>query len=336
MVYPDFGPLPSVTTEQENSFVVDDQLLVLDVPGFDSYGRIVTLSNANASYCLAGVIGDGAGTNQVFFNPSELFGLAGGGNFGAPGSQQFTADVLGLYGRPHTRVDFTLTFNTNLTAAAGNRDSMRTDFLTVSLGSIVVQISQTTNVPVQFNSSANLAEVSFALELPANSLSNLVWEGLAPEFDPASATVTPQGATTCLLHLATRSGQAVTGPRQVGQLAFTAIAAHSAFVPLNPQPLTAARTDTTLVTNLFSQAGRAVEIGPEPLLEADLQPGGTRALTLYGNPPTTYGIEYATNLAPPMAWTRLPATFPLTTLTFLVPGVDPAADLIIYRALELP
>ena len=38
-----------------------------------AYGRIVTLSNANASYCLAGVIGDGADTNQVFFNASELF-----------------------------------------------------------------------------------------------------------------------------------------------------------------------------------------------------------------------------------------------------------------------
>jgi hypothetical protein len=164
----------------------------------------------------------------------------------------------------------------------------------------------------------------------------LVWERLAPEFDPAFATVTPQGATTCLLHLATRSGQAVTCPRQVGQLAFTAIAAHSAFVPLNPQPLAAARTDTTLVTNLFTQAGRAVEVGSEPLLEAGLQPDGSRALMLYGSPPTTYGIEYSTNLAPPMAWIRLPATFPLTTLSFLVPGLDPAADLIIYRAVELP
>ena len=84
-IYPDSGPLPSVTTEVENTFVVDDQLLVLDVPGFDSYGRVVTLSNAAAAYCLAAVVGDGAGTNQVFFNASDLFLLGGGGNLGAPG-----------------------------------------------------------------------------------------------------------------------------------------------------------------------------------------------------------------------------------------------------------
>lgn len=336
VVYPASGPLPSVTTEKENSFVVDDELLVLDVPGFDSYGRIVTLSNANASYCLAGVVGDGDGTNQVFFNASELFQLGGGGNFSVPGSQTFTADVLGLYGRPETRVDFSLTFSANLVAAAGNRDSMRTDFLTVSLGSVAVQSGQATNVPVEFNSSADLAEVSFALDLPADRLTNLAWEELAPELEPASATVTPQGATTFILHLATRSGQSITGPRQVGQLAFSAPAGqHSAFVPLNPQPLTAGRTDTTLVTNLFSQQGRAVVIGAEPLLEAGLKPDGTRELTLYGNPPANYGIEYSTSMGSPIVWTWLPAVFPLTNLSLVVPGLDPAADLIFYRAAEL-
>ena len=243
--------------------------------------------------------------------------------------------MLGLYGRLHTRVDFTLTFSTNLTAAAGNRDSMRTDFLTVRLGSVVLQTGQSTNVPVEFDSSANLAEVSFALDLPADRLANLAWEELAPELDPASATVTQQGANTFVLHVATRSGEAVTGPRQVGQLAVTATAAHSAFVPLIPQPLAAGRTDTTLVTNLFSQAGRAVVVGSEPLLEAGRQPDGGRVLTLYGNPPTTYGIEYSTSLAHPMTWTRLPETFPLTTLSVLVPGLDPAADLIFYRAVDL-
>jgi hypothetical protein len=337
VVYPANGSLPSVTTEKENSFVVDDQLLVLDVPGFDSYGRIVTLSNANASYCLAAVVGDGvAGTNHVFFNTGELFLLAGGGNFSLSGPQQFTADVLGIYGRLDTRVDFTLTFGTNLTAATGTADSMHTDFLKISVGSVVLQTGQTTNVPVAFNSSANLAEVSFALDLPAGALTNLAWEGLAPELDPASATVTPQAPATYVLHLATHSGQSITGPREVGQLAFTANVQHSAFVPLNPQPLAAGRTDTTLVTNLFTQAGRAVVVGPEPLLEGAVKPGGARELTLYGNPPpSSYGVEYSTNLTSPMVWTPLPGVLQLTNLSASVPGIDPAADLIFYRAAEL-
>ena len=191
-------------------------------------------------------------------------------------------------------------------------------------------------MPVEFNSSANLAEVSFALDLPANSLTNLVWEELAPELEPASATVTPQGATTCILHLATRSGQSIAGPMQVGQLAFnTAAGQHAAFVPLNPQPLAAGSTDTTLVTNLCSQAGRAVVIGAEPLLEAGLKLDGTRELTLYGNPPANYGIEYSTSMGSPIVWTWLPTVFPLTNLYLVVPGLDPAADLIFYRAAEL-
>jgi hypothetical protein len=337
VLVPPSGALPGVTTEKENSFVVDDQLLVLDVPGFDSYGRIVTLSNANASYCLAGVVGDGAGTNQVFFNTSDLFLLAGGGNFSVPGPQQFTADVLGIYGYPHTRVDFSLNFTTNLTAAVGNQDSMHTDFLTVSLGSVVMQTGHTTNVWVQFASSANLSEVSFLVDLSGNSLTNLAWDSLAAEFDPASATVTPQGPTTCLLHLATRSGQFITGSRQIGQLAFSAIPGqHSAFVAVKPQPLTASRTDTTLVTNLFSQPGRAVVIGPEPLLDAGFALDGTRQLTLYGNPATTYGIDYLTSLASPTTWIRLPTQFPLTTLSAPVQGLEPAASPIFYRAVELP
>jgi hypothetical protein len=335
--FPAAGPLPSVTTAKENTFVVDDQLLLLDVPGLDSYGRIVTLSNANAAFCLAGVIGEGVGTNQVFFNASDLFLLGGGGNFALEGPQIFTADVLGLYGRPDTRVDFTLAFGTNLTAVGSNRNSTRTDYLIVSIGSAVLQSGQTTNVPVQFNSSANLGEVSFSLNLPTNSLTSLAWEGLAPELDPASATATLQDATTFVLHLATRSGQTITGPREVGQVAFTAASGqHSGFVPLNPQPLAAGRTDTTLVTNLFAQAGRAVVVGPEPLLEAAVKLGGARELTLYGKPPpSTYGVEYSTNVTSPMVWTPLPGVLQLTNLSALVPGIDPAADLIFYRAAEL-
>ena len=61
-VYPASGPLPSVATEQENTFVIDDQHLILDIPGLDNSGRIVTLTHTNAAHPLAAVIGDGVGT----------------------------------------------------------------------------------------------------------------------------------------------------------------------------------------------------------------------------------------------------------------------------------
>lgn len=332
--YPSAGPLPGVITEKENSLVLDDQLLVLDVPGFDSYGRVVTLSNANANYCLAGIVGDGAGTNQVFFNVNDLFALAGG-NWEIPGTQQFTADVLGLYGHPHSVAEFTLTFGAGLVTAGSTHDSMRTDFLTVSLGSAVLQTGGTTNFSVQLTSSAEVRDVSFALSLPPDVVGNLAWESLAPAFDPALATITPQGSDGWLLRLVARPGQPIAGSTPAGQLAFHATVRHSAFVPLVPQPTIAARTDASLVTNLFSQAGRAVIIGAEPLLEAGLQSGGARTLTLYGNPPATYALEYSTNLLDSSGWTTLPTGFSLTNLIFEVPGIDQSASLIFYRAVEL-
>jgi hypothetical protein len=103
---------------------------------------------------------------------------------------------------------------------------------------------------------------------------------------------------------------------------------------LTLRQITAARTGAVLLTNLFGQSGRVVVIGPEPLLEAGLA-AGARSLMLYGNPATTYALEYTTDLAAPAVWTRLPDAIAVTGLALPVNGLDPAPDRIFYRAAEL-
>ncbi len=333
-VYPASGPLPSIKTASENTFVIDDQQLIIDVPGIDSLGSIITLSNASAAYNLAAVVGDGVGTNQVIFNANDLFALAGG-NFATPGLQQFTADLLGSTAQSDTVAQFALTFGTTFNAGVATRASFGIEFLAVSIGSAAVQTGHSTNVWVGFNSSAAVADLSLAVDLPPGHLTNLALQALAPEIDPLSATVTAQGLSTSILHMAARSGQAIIGNKPLGQLAFAAIPGqHSAFVPLTLRQITAVKPDSSLVTKLFGQSGRAVVIGPEALLDGQLAPDGTRDLTLFGNPFSSYAIEYANSLNPAGLWTRLPLRIPLTTLSEPIQLSDPIAGQVFYRAVE--
>ena len=90
---------PSVTTATESAFVREAKQLVVNLPGGDSEGQLVTLAHANAAFPLAAVVGDGVGTNQVFFNLSDLIALVGGTNFIPVGSQQFDVQLLDQSGQ---------------------------------------------------------------------------------------------------------------------------------------------------------------------------------------------------------------------------------------------
>ncbi|MHB8519120.1 MAG: hypothetical protein ACYDH9_00045 [Limisphaerales bacterium] len=333
IVYPASGPLPGVTTERENTFVVNAQQLIIDVPGVDTGGQLVTLSHPNASHPLAAVVGDGVGTNQVFFNVNDLFVLAGGGNFTPLGTQDFTAEVLGP-GQSDTTNRFTLVFGTAFTVAQATNTTLGTEFLALTIGSTVMQTGQTSSVPVICNSGVGVSNLTFVLDVPLGHLTNLLLQALAPEIDPASATVTPQAGTTSLLRLAARSGQTILGAKQLAQLTFTAIPSQpSAFVPLKLLSITAAKPDASLVANLSGQSGRAVVIGAAALLEANRDLDGARSLMLYGKPSSSYAIDYTTNLANPSLWTRW-YRIPLPAMSAPIPALDESLNPIFYRAVE--
>jgi len=167
-------------------------------------------------------------------------------------------------------------------------------------------------------------------------LTNLALQALAPEIDPASATLVPLGATTTVLHLAARPGQSILGSKQLAQLTFTAITnQQSAFVPLNALPFSATKADGSLLTSQPAHSGRAVVVGQEALLEATLDASGNRSVILYGKPSSSFAIEYTASPGSPRTWTRLSPGFSLTSLATLVPLPDPASAFVLYRAAQL-
>ena len=332
-VYPTSGPLPSVTTEQENTFVIDDQQLILDIPGLVNMGRVVTLTHTNAAHPLAAVIGDGAGTNQVFFNLNDLFNLATSGNLAPLDSQTFNVDVWGT-GGADILAQFTISFSLSFHAGQANLVSLGTEYLALSIGSAVLQVGQSTNVPVKLNSSAGLASLDLTLNVAPGHLSTLSLTSLAPEVDPVAVGVTVQSASNVVLHLPARSGQVISGTEEVARFSFSATSGEqSAFVPLTLKQVVAARPDHTVMTNLTFASGRLVIIGRESLLEASLAGNGAPGMTLYANPYFSYALEYATNVGRGSVWTRLPP-IAVTQLATPVSGCGGAFSRIFYRAVE--
>ncbi len=331
--YPTNGPLPSVTTPAENTFVINDQVLILEVPALDAEGRIVMLSNTNASYSLAAVVGDGANTNQAFLHLNDLFALAGGGNFGTLGQQEFNVDVLGA-NQTELLQKFTVNFTADFTVGQATTVTIGTEFLSVTVGSSVVRAGQVAGVPITANTSASVAGMDLLLDIPDGHLSGLTLQSLTPELDPATSSVISQGGTSWLVRLRARSGQSVSGAKQLAQLTGLAIAWQtSAFVPLRITGFTGIHSDSSSVKNLTAQSGRFVIVGAQPLLEPWSSPNGARNLTLYGIPGVPYGIQSTPALAGQTAWNDLNHFVATSLVTSFATGVATPLNAF-FRALE--
>jgi hypothetical protein len=332
-VYPASGPLPAVTTPRENSFVANYQQLIIDVADLNTEGRVVLLTHTNAAYPLAAVIGDGVGTNQVFFDANDLFDLAGAGNFMPLGAQDFAAEVLGP-NQSDISQHFALNFTADFAVAQATLAAVGTEFFAATVGSTIVLFGQNGAVAINGNSSVGLAAINLSLDLPPGHLTNFTLQALAPELNPATSTVTPQGDSSWLLHFAAQTGQSFSGNKPLGQLAFTAGPdPSSAFVPLRVTGLVAIKPNAALVAQVAAESGRAVVVGAEPLLEALRSEDGSRTLVLYGRPNAAYAIEYANALSSPNRWT-LWTRVPMTALSATLGPWQPVEPAVFYRAYE--
>ena len=313
-VYPASGPLPGVTTENENTFILNSQQLVLDLVGADTEGFIVLLSSTNSAHPLAAVVGDGVNTNQVFFNVSDLFALGGGGNYAIPGPQPFFADVLGPAGTDQQRL-VSLTFTTQLTVAQTTELGVISEYVTLALGSAVLRAGQTSGVPVTFDSTAGIGRLDFLVDIPPDRLTNLTLQTLAPQIDGGAVSITPQGGSTSLVHIVTLPGQFLIGGQQIAQLTFLAVTQQtSAFVPLRFLAATAAKPDGSPVNVPAVQSGRVVVIGSQPLLEVNPDTNGLRSATLYAQPWMSYALQMSSNLVQWVEVNHFPETNQVSTL----------------------
>jgi hypothetical protein len=202
------------------------------------------------------------------------------------------------------------------------------DYVELSVGSVVTDVGQRTNVLIEFVSTAPLTNLTFAVQLPSAKLTDLAVEDLVPWLVWAALdTSQPDRAVFTFTAL---PGQSLAGTQQLARLHFTVAAGQrSAFLPLQPGEVVAQRAEPGLEPSVLLNSGRVVAVDGEPLLEA-LRNGGVRIITVYGRPGTNYMLEISTNF--PALW----QPWQSLTLSSLVGSIDASAHtnlpLIFYRA----
>jgi hypothetical protein len=330
---PQTPPLPFVRTAERNSLVPDSVQVLMDVQGLDVAGRIVTLTHSNSVSALASVVGDGAGTNQVWFNLAELIDLAGGSNFTPNGSLRFVAQVLGAGPDGGRALPVNVEFTDAFRVARSVLSQATSELVVVSLGSGVMQGGETSSVPVSLDATIPLGSLSLNLRIPPGHLTNLVLEAIAPEVDPTKLALTPSSGGFWSAKIVPRPGQALFAATELVRLKFAALGqVPSAFVPLQLSAASATKPDNSVANVALFRSGRMVVVVNEPLLEAHPGVDETRPVTLYGKPSFGYAIESAGNTQGP--WT-LQTKVAMTNLSRLLNLASIPQPLTFYRAYEI-
>lgn len=328
LVSPASGPLPSVTTAAENDFVLQSEQLIITLPGLNPAGSIVVLSNTNTPSQLAAVAGDGVASNEVFFSVSDLLAASGQTNYLPLGNQSFSARVLDT--SPHgNSQSFSLNFTGDFLVGSAQQDTFTTR-PTLAFGNAVLQLGQSSNVPISLSGAVAVTNLTFVLSVPTNRLGSLALQAVSAQL--ASATLQGLGGNNLQIVLNAAAGQTLQAG-QLAQLNFSATPGQSsAFVSLTPQSAQGLNVDGSSAT-FNVQSGRVVVIGPEPLLDTLILAGGSRELVLYGLPGDSYQIQSSTNLGKSNGWANVQRV-PMTNQVKIISGLDTSKSQIFYRAYD--
>ena len=203
------------------------------------------------------------------------------------------------------------------------------DCVQVGIGSTVVQTGRSATVPVNLFTTVGLTNLSFTLAYPTNRFTNWIISAT----NPAIATGTAQllGPSNTFFVLTTKSGQLLQGPTVAGSITFSALPGSSAFIPLAVNNITGTKADGFPAGNISGLPGRVVVVGAQYILEAWLSTSQQRMLTLYGNPGSSYEVDYSTNLSG-ANW-QYASRVPMTNLDEVFAAKASLAQ-VFYRAFE--
>jgi len=113
--------LLAVSTEMENSFLMESRQLLVDlhpsVSPPDPMGAVGVLEVAGADYPLASIVGDGAVSNQVYFDLGHLFSASDHRNMAFSNAPLCTVTIYGQPEMPDLSAEFQIPFS-NLTEVA--------------------------------------------------------------------------------------------------------------------------------------------------------------------------------------------------------------------------
>lgn len=207
------------------------------------------------------------------------------------------------------------------------------DFVEVSLGSASVAPGETACLPVNLGSSGDLTNLQALLSVPAGAVAEASLQVAAS--DICVGSVQSLSPTELLLNLDICPGQSLeAGQRQVGILCL-AVTNGSGSVAIDPVQVTGWRQDGAAVAGVAGLPGVVTVVGSDTVwLEGQLGTNGLHLLTLHGVEGDRYGIQYATNLITP-DWKRLPYEVTLTNGVTQLLGLQPAPELVFYRAVKI-
>jgi hypothetical protein len=330
-VWPPGGPLPSATTAQENSFVMQSQQLLVTLNDASPPGSILTLSTSNSASVLAAVVGDGAGANQAFFNLNDLIAASGGTNYAPLGAQVFSASVLGA-ASPGLTQTYDLIFSNTFAVGQAGDVTLGTLSPTIALGTGVMLAGGSGSVPITLDAQSALVGLAFNVVIPTNLFTSISLQATSPALNAVS--LTPLQPDLLRLSFTAASGENLLGSQQIALLNLTAASNQpTALLPLALRKPLGTNADAS-VSNLFTlQAGSAIILGPQPLLQMQLV-AGSRNLVLYGIPGQSYQIQESANLAQAGGWTNY-LLVPMTNLTQVFANLDPAPATLFFRAYVL-
>ena len=197
------------------------------------------------------------------------------------------------------------------------------------LASVPVQTGQTSSLPLRLTASDGLTNLEINLNWPGTKLLNPTVTFCAPI---AGGSVQNQG-TNLVVKLWTANGDLLTGTNVFAQINFQAAPGQtSAFLTLPVASVSAGKADGSVFANLSAEAGEAVVIGINSLMRSQFDTAHGRTLALYANPGIAYQLQYATNLAAPIAWQPLQNYQPTNLLQTV--SLDSAQPVIFYRLMQ--
>jgi hypothetical protein len=164
----------------------------------------------------------------------------------------------------------------------------------LGVGSAVLQVGQTSGIPVNLFSTVGITNLSFSLAVPAHRFTN--YTITSANTNNATATVQAVGSSPPLFTFITQPGQTLPTESMLGTIGFTALPGDSAFVPVSASNIIGIQTGGGEVGNVASMSGQITVIGLHPLLGSALGGNSMITLTLYGNPGSNYQMAFSTNL----------------------------------------
>jgi len=198
----------------------------------------------------------------------------------------------------------------------------------LALGTTNVLVGYTSSVPVTLQSGLPLSNITAILQIPSAKLTNFNLQAVSPEI--VSSFLQPLGTNLYSINLTLNPSLSAGTSRTLAQLGFLAVQQpHSEIASLNLPQLQGVNADGSAAAKPGTAGGVVYVIGAEPLLAIGPGAKSRVKLSLFGNPGSSYEVDYSTNLLGGrwlLDW-RVPMTNPVVTF-----DANQSAPQLFYRA----